>query len=134
MRDVTSESNDARGLAAEDLHDQITEHRRELARTVSALRDKTDVKAQLRDRAAGAEIAVAGLAHRVGRAVDAVPRFLRWGAARAGDQAQRLPEPVRGPAEHTADAVRRRIRALVAGWTALVAVLALLVMRRRHHG
>lgn len=125
---MVSGANGARHTAAEHLQQQIAEHRRDLARTVSALHDKTDVKARVRDRAAGAEIAVAGVASRAGRTLDALPRFLRWAGNTAEQQAHRLPRPVRTPAEHAAVMLRRRIRLFLAAWTVMVAIMA---MRRR---
>lgn len=130
---MASEPDGAPGPAAEDLHERITERRRELAQTVSALRDKTDVKAHVRDRAAGAEIAVADLARWAGRTADAVPRFVRWGAATAGDQARKLPKPLRGPAERATGVLRRRTGGLLAGWALIVVVLAMLARRLRRH-
>lgn len=81
---MTSGPDSARE-ATTHLHEQIEEHRRELARTVSALHDKTDVKGRVKgrvkggvkERAAGAEIAVADLTRWAGRAVDAFLRLLR---------------------------------------------------------
>ena len=118
----------------EQLQEQIGEHRRELARTLAAVHDKTDIKGRMREKAVGAEIAVTDLAGWAGRTVGTVPRFVRWAATMASDQTQKVPGHVRVPVGQAAGLVRRRIRALLAAWTAVVAVLAMAVMRRRRRG
>jgi hypothetical protein len=114
--------------AAEHLREQIAEHRRELAETVTALRDKTDVKGRVREKAAGAEIAAADLAGWAGRTAGSVPRMARWAASTASDQVHKVPQPVRTPLEQAAALVGRRLRTLLAVATVAMAILAI---RRR---
>lgn len=126
---MASGPDDAR-RHTEQLQEQIAADRRDLVRTIAALHEKTDVKKRVRERAVGAEIAVADLAGRAGRTAGAVPRFVRWVAAALSDQARKAPKPARAPVGQVAGLLRQRFRLLLALWTAVVAVLAMRRWRR----
>ena len=114
------------------LREQITDDRRELAKTVTALRDKTDVKQRVKEKAADAEIAAADAAGWAGQKAGAVPRLARSAVVTAGVQAnKRLPHAVQVQIARMAALVRGRIRLAAAALSALVALLAVNRLRRR---
>ena len=117
------------------LREQIAEDRRALAETISALHDKTDVKKQMRDKAATVEIAAADAVARIGRTASSIPHLAKNAARGAqqqvSDQAQKVPEPVRAPFGSAVALLRGRLGAVIAAWAAIT---ALVVAMRRWRG
>ena len=89
---------------------QISAQRRELAQTVGALHDKADVARRVQDKVAGAQAAAADLVRGATRPAQALPRLVKWAAAKAGDQVRGIPEPVRDPIGSVVGSIRSRLR------------------------
>lgn len=105
---TSSEPNDSRpNDSRRALREQIAEDRQELAETVTALRNKTDLKARVLERTADVEIAVTGIAGRAGRTLHFVPGVVRWAVTTAADRmGNKVPSPVRAPIEKAVGLVR----------------------------
>jgi hypothetical protein len=73
----------------EDLREQVSRDRRELAETVSALHDKADIKERVKETATGAESAVAALLSRAVRTVGTLPALVRRATSAASERAHR---------------------------------------------
>lgn len=126
--------NGSRPTPPPGLREQIAEDRRELAKTVTALRDKTDVKRRVQEKVADAEIAAAGAAEWAGRKADLLPRLAHSITVTAAAQARRrIPPSVRAPAGRAAGMVRHRIGTAATAGSAVLALLALLAVRWRRH-
>lgn len=121
------ESNGSQSSAAVDrIREQIAEDRRELADTISALHSKTDVKKQVRDKAASVEIAAADALGRVGRTACSLPHLAKSAAHQAqhqaAEQGHKISEPMRAPVGSAAGLLRRRLDVVLAACAALTAL------------
>ena len=130
MSQTSGRNGQAPSAAAQQLREQVAEDRRELAETIDDLHAKVDIPERVQDKAADAQVAVAGIADRAGRTAGSAARFVRWAGTTAVSPVwNKTPQPVRTQVERAGGLVQGNLRVLLPSAAAIVAALMVLVRK-----